>query len=99
MTHVACRQPTDAQRLGQRHQRCVDEAQTEVGKAPVDFHGARELRECRRCIREGAMREILKKSSKSEINPAPHVIENKCNCPGWLVSAILALTDDSIGAL
>jgi len=42
-----------------RHDRCVDEAQTEVGKAPVDFHGARELPECRRRIREGATREIL----------------------------------------
>ena len=57
--HVACRQSTDAQRLGQRHHRSVDEAQIEVGKAAVDFHGARELSECRRRIREGTTREIL----------------------------------------
>jgi hypothetical protein len=58
VTHVARRQSTDAQRLGQRHDRCVDEAETEVGKAPVDFHGAGELPECRRRICEGATREI-----------------------------------------
>lgn len=35
------------------------QAQTEVGKASVDVHGARELPKCRRRIREGATREIL----------------------------------------
>jgi hypothetical protein len=59
VTHVPWRQSTDAQRLGQRHHRCVDEAQPEVDKAPVDFHGAGEMPECRRCICEGATREIL----------------------------------------
>ena len=59
VTHVACRQSTDAQRLGERHDRCVDETQTQVGKAPIDFHGARELPKCGRRIREGAAREIL----------------------------------------
>jgi hypothetical protein len=59
VTHVARRQSTDAQRLGQRHDRCIDEAQTEVGTAPVDFHGARELPECWRRRREDATREIL----------------------------------------
>jgi hypothetical protein len=59
VTHVACRQSSNAQRLGQSHDRGVDNAQAEVGKTPVDFHGARELPECRRRIREGATREIL----------------------------------------
>ena len=43
--------------------------------------------------REGTVDKVVRqiflgKSSKSEINPALHVIK-KCNCPGWLVSASL----------
>jgi len=59
VTRVARRQSTNAQRLGQRHHRCVDEAQTEVAEAPVNFHGTRELPQRRRRIREGATGEIL----------------------------------------
>ena len=40
VTHVGCRQSTDAQRLGQSHYRCVDQAQMEVRITPVRFHTA-----------------------------------------------------------
>lgn len=57
--HVARREPMDAKRLGQRHHRCVDEAQTEIREASVHLHRPRELAEGRRRLREGAASEIL----------------------------------------
>jgi hypothetical protein len=41
VTHVARRQPTDAQPLGQRHGGCVDQTQSEVREPAVDLHRAR----------------------------------------------------------
>ncbi len=38
VTHVARREAAYAERLGQRYDRTVDEAQAEIREAPVHFH-------------------------------------------------------------
>jgi len=43
MTHIACRQTTDAENLSKRNNRTVHKAQTEIGVAPIDLHRACEL--------------------------------------------------------
>lgn len=44
---------------GQRHDRTIDEAQTEIREAPVHLHRTRELADCRRRVGEGAANEVL----------------------------------------
>lgn len=38
VTHVARGQPTDAERLGESHDRTVDKAKGQIGEALVYFH-------------------------------------------------------------
>ncbi len=59
VAHVARREPVDTKRLGQRHDRTIDEAQTEIRESPVHFHRTCELADCRRRVGEGAANEIL----------------------------------------
>jgi len=40
MAHVACRQTTDAESLGEGHDTTVYEAETEIGVAPINLHRA-----------------------------------------------------------
>lgn len=57
--HVARRKPVNAKRLGQRHDRAVNEAQAEICEAAVHFHRTRELTNCRWSVGEGAACEVL----------------------------------------
>ena len=38
MTHVARRQATDAERLGERYNRPIDEVQAKIREASIHFH-------------------------------------------------------------
>lgn len=59
VTHVTRREPTDAERLRECYNRCVDEAQAEVRESTVHFHRTCELAEGRRRVGEGTFRQIL----------------------------------------
>lgn len=59
VAHVTCREPMDAERLGQRHNRCVDEAEAEIREASVHGHRTRQLAERRGRVGEGTSGEIL----------------------------------------
>jgi hypothetical protein len=59
MSLIARRQATDVERLGERHDGTIDEAQTQIRESSVYFHGAGELTDSRRRVREGASGEIL----------------------------------------
>lgn len=59
VTHVAGRESIDADRLGQRDDRGVDEAQAKIREASVHVHRTRELAEGWRRVGEGTARQIL----------------------------------------
>jgi hypothetical protein len=52
VSDVSCGEPTDAEILSERHDRCVDEAQAEIGISPINLHGPRKLVQPRRGVRE-----------------------------------------------
>ena len=50
VAHVARREPVDAKRLGQRHDRAVNKAQAEIRDASVHVHRTSELTSGRRRV-------------------------------------------------
>jgi hypothetical protein len=69
VTHVARGDTTEVEILGERHDRSIHEAKTEIRVALVDLHGARELLEGRWRIRECAASKIPHEC----LHPAPLV--------------------------
>jgi hypothetical protein len=63
MTHVTCRQTPDAERLGERNNRTVHKAKTEVSVAPIDLHRPRELIQRRRYVGERAACDVPHEAS------------------------------------
>jgi len=59
MTHIARGQTADAERLGQRNDRSVNEAQAEIRKTSIDFHRTRELADSWRRIGESASGDVM----------------------------------------
>ena len=43
VTHIARREASDAKRLGERHDRSVNQPQAEFGETAIHFHRPREL--------------------------------------------------------
>ena len=56
---VARRQPADAERFRECHDRAIHQAEGEIGELSVDSHRTSELARGRRCVGEGAAGEIL----------------------------------------
>ena len=59
VTHIARGQTTNAERLGERHDRTIDEAKAEIPEASVHIHRTRKLTDGWRRVRERATSEIL----------------------------------------
>lgn len=59
VTQIARGQTTNAERLGERHDRTIDEAKAETPEASVHIHRTRELTDGWRRVRERAASEIL----------------------------------------
>jgi hypothetical protein len=59
MPDISCRETTDAKIVGERHDARIDEAEMEIGIAPVNLHGPRELIECWWSIGKRATRQIV----------------------------------------
>jgi len=58
VTDVTRGQSTDAERLGKRYDRTIDEPQAQIREASVHFHRTRELADGWRRVSEGAARDI-----------------------------------------
>ena len=58
VTHVARGQSTDAERLGKRYDRTIDEAQAQIREASIHFHRTGELTDGWRRVSESAARDI-----------------------------------------
>jgi len=75
VTHVAGRDSIDAEGFGQGDDRRVDEAKAEIGEPSVHVDRTRELAKGRRCVREGAAREILHERLHRRALAAKEVID------------------------
>ena len=58
VAYVTGGESTDAQALGERHDRAVDQPKAEIRVASVDLHGPRKLVGRGRCVGEGASRQV-----------------------------------------
>lgn len=59
VAQIARGQTPDAEPLGKRHDRTIDQVQTEICEPPIHVHRARELVHGRGRIRKSATREVL----------------------------------------
>jgi len=89
VTQVARRQTTDAERLGERYDRTIDEAQAEIGEALIHFHRTGELTERRRRVGEGASSEILHEHLHRAALVAKEIIDFGKHETGNVASACL----------
>jgi hypothetical protein len=58
VAHVPCGQTTDAERLGEGHDRTIDKAEAKIREASIDLHRPCELTGRRRRVGERTSREI-----------------------------------------
>lgn len=75
VTHVARRQATDSEGLGQRDHRSVDEPEAQIRETSVHLHCTCQLTRGRRRVGEGASREILPEQSHRATLTTEEVVE------------------------